>query len=164
MEYSQSPSDLWNSCQSSLTKHGELHNNLRMTWGKAIPYWTESLDKSLHIAQKLNDKYALDGRDPSSIVGVQWCHGLFDRPFEPSIPVMGIVRKRDIETHKSRLDFVKYRDYVNRNNGDSNLLYAVVGEPIFQALVSQIIDSNGGDVLIVKSNKNIQTLEFQNLI
>ena len=39
-----------------------------MTWGKAIPYWTESLDKSLHIAQKLNDKYALDGRDPSSIV------------------------------------------------------------------------------------------------
>ena len=59
-EYSQSPSDLWNYCQSSPTKHGELHNNLRMTWGKAIPYWTESLDKSLHIAQKLNDKYALD--------------------------------------------------------------------------------------------------------
>ena len=168
MEYSQSPSDLWNYCQSSLTKHGELHNNLRMTWGKAIPYWTESLDKSLHIAQKLNDKYALDGRDPSSIVGVQWCHGLFDRPFEPSIPVMGIVRKRDIETHKSRLDFVKYRDYVNRNNGDSNLLYAVVGEPIFQALISQIIDSNGGDVLIVKSNKKhsnirISKLDLKNL-
>ena len=57
---------------------------------------------------------------------------------------MGIVRKRDIETHKSRLDFVKYQTDVNRNNGDSNLFYAVLGEPIFQALVSQIIDANGG--------------------
>ena len=163
MEYSQSPSDLWNYCQLSLTKHGELHNNLRMTWGKAIPYWTDSIDKSLQIAQKLNDKYALDGRDPSSIVGVQWCHGLFDRPFEPSIPVMGVVRKRDIETHKSRLDFAKYRDYVNRNNGDLNRLYVIIGEPIFQALASQIIDSNGGDVLIVKSNMNYENMKISKL-
>ena len=34
LEFAQSPSDLWNECQRSLTRHGELHNNLRMTWGK----------------------------------------------------------------------------------------------------------------------------------
>ena len=60
MEYSQSPSDLWNLPEFT-TKHGELHNNLRMTWGKAIPYWTESLISHC-ILLKLNDKYALDGR------------------------------------------------------------------------------------------------------
>ncbi len=53
-------------------------------------------------------KFALDGRDPSSIAGIQWCHGLFDRPFHPPLPVMGVVRKRDIETHKSRLDLSRY--------------------------------------------------------
>ena len=81
MEYAESPSTLWNICQQSLLRHGELHNNLRMTWGKAVPLWTESLEHSLFIGQTLNDKYALDGRDPSSVVGIQWCHGLFDRPF-----------------------------------------------------------------------------------
>ena len=123
LEYSDSPSDLWNACQTSLLRHGELHNNLRMTWGKAFPPWTKSLETSLELSQKLNDKYALDGRDPSSIVGVQWCHGLFDRPFEPSEPVMGVVRKRDIETHKSRLDFATYQRHVNRINGSEKRKY-----------------------------------------
>ena len=72
---------MWNLCQQSLVKHGELHNNLRMTWGKAVPQWSTTLEQSLLRAQKYNDKYALDGRDPSSIAGIQWCHGLFDRPF-----------------------------------------------------------------------------------
>ena len=163
LEYSQSPSDLWNDCQSSLTKHGELHNNLRMTWGKAIPVWTETLEKSLDIAQKLNDKYALDGRDPSSIVGVQWCHGLFDRPFEPSIPVMGTIRKRDIETHKSRLDFLKFREHINRKNGEENRIYIIKGDPIFQALAAHIIELNGGEVLIVKSNESGENTKISKL-
>jgi deoxyribodipyrimidine photolyase len=40
MEYAESPLELWNLCQRSLLRHGELHNNLRMTWGKAVPLWT----------------------------------------------------------------------------------------------------------------------------
>lgn len=152
LEFAQSPSDLWNECQRSLTRHGELHNNLRMTWGKAFPVWTTSLEKSLEIGQKLNDKYALDGRDPSSIVGVQWCHGLFDRPFEPSIPVMGIVRKRDIETHKSRLDFIGYKNHVSRKNGDSDRVYIIKGNPIFRSLAARIIEDNGYEVVIAKSS------------
>ena len=168
LEYSDSPSDLWNACQTSLLRHGELHNNLRMTWGKAFPPWTKSLETSLELSQKLNDKYALDGRDPSSIVGVQWCHGLFDRPFEPSEPVMGVVRKRDIETHKSRLDFATYQRHVNRINGSEKRKYIVNLQPINQSLVSRIIEDNGYDVFMTKSpgeglNFQISKLDLKNI-
>ena len=163
LEYSESPSDLWNDCQRSLTRHGELHNNLRMTWGKAFPHWTESLEKSLDLSQKLNDKYALDGRDPSSIVGVQWCHGLFDRPFEPSAPVMGLIRKRDIETHKSRLDFITYKNHINRITGDTNIVYIVKGNPLLQALVSRIIEDSGYNIVMASQSNNLPNLPFSKL-
>ena len=91
LEFAKTPSQLWNLCQKSLLWHGELHNNLRMTWGKAFPSWTSCLEKSLELSQRLNDKYALDGRDPSSVAGVQWCHGLFDRPFHPSVPILSLI-------------------------------------------------------------------------
>ena len=35
LELGQTDSALWNLAQKSLLIHGELHNNLRMTWGKA---------------------------------------------------------------------------------------------------------------------------------
>ena len=31
---------LWDAAQQSLLMHGELHNNVRMTWGKALANWT----------------------------------------------------------------------------------------------------------------------------
>ena len=52
---------LWAACQRSLLRHGELHNNVRMTWGKALPFWTADLEQSVAWGQHLNDKYALDG-------------------------------------------------------------------------------------------------------
>ena len=151
MEYAESPSTLWNICQQSLLRHGELHNNLRMTWGKAVPLWTESLEHSLFIGQTLNDKYALDGRDPSSVVGIQWCHGLFDRPFFPSMPVMGVVRKRDILTHASRLDVDSYEHHVNRSPGQCESTYHVVGTDIVASSVARMLHDNGLDVCIVEN-------------
>ena len=150
MEYAESPSTLWNICQQSLLRHGELHNNLRMTWGKVVPLWTESLEHSLFIGQTLNDKYALDGRDPSSVVGIQWCHGLFDRPFFPSMPVMGVVRKRDILTHASRLDVDSYEHHVNRSSGHGESPYHVVGTDIVASSVARMLHDNGLNVCVVK--------------
>ena len=143
LEYSRSPNNLWNLCQKSLVKHGELHNNLRMTWGKAIPQWTTSLEVSLTEAQKLNDKYALDGRDPSSVVGIQWCHGLFDRPFYPSIPVMGVVRKRDLATHESRLDLTSYAQHINRKTGLKKSAILVIGDALTDAYIARVLHDNG---------------------
>ena len=150
MEYAESPMELWNACQRSLLRHGELHNNLRMTWGKAVPLWTESLEHSLFIGQTLNDKYALDGRDPSSVVGIQWCHGLFDRPFFPSMHVMGVVRKRDILTHASRLDVDSYEKHVNRPPGRGEGSYYVIGTDIIASSVARMLHDNGLDVRVVE--------------
>ena len=80
---------LWNACQHSLLKHGELHNNVRMTWGKAILEWTETPERALEVLIDLNHRYALDGRDPASYGGILWCLGQFDRPFPPEQPILG---------------------------------------------------------------------------
>ena len=146
LEYARSPNHLWNLCQQSLLRHGELHNNLRMTWGKAVPQWSGTLEQSLLRAQKYNDKYALDGRDPSSIAGVQWCHGLFDRPFYPPLPVMGVVRKRDLETHASRLDIAKYADYINRSANHEDEAFIVYGGGIVESFVARMLYDNGINV------------------
>ena len=148
-ELSQSPSPLWNLCQTSLYRHGELHNNLRMTWGKATPLWTKSLEESLEMGQHLNDKYALDGRDPSSIAGVQWCHGLFDRAFYPPLPVMGVVRKRDIETHKSRLDLARYENHVQRKTSEQFHPFIIIGAGYSGAYAAHLLKSYGYDVLVL---------------
>ena len=143
LEYAASPFELWNLCQQSLLRHGELHNNLRMTWGKAFPLWTKNLETSLEQSQLLNDKYALDGRDPSSVVGVQWCHGLFDRAFFPSEPVMGVVRKRDIVTHSSRLDTERYGAHVNRSPSLVEGVYLLNGRNPLTAFVDRILTEQG---------------------
>tara|TARA_B100001094_G_scaffold44418_1_gene39196 strand:+ start:13115 stop:15406 length:2292 start_codon:yes stop_codon:yes gene_type:complete len=149
LELSKSPSMLWNLCQTSLYRHGELHNNLRMTWGKATPLWTKSLEESLEMGQHLNDKFALDGRDPSSIAGIQWCHGLFDRPFHPPLPVMGVVRKRDIETHKSRLDLSRYENHVLRKPSKQSHPFIVIGAGFSGAFAANLLKSYGYDVLVI---------------
>ena len=166
IEYARSPSRLWNLCQQSLLRHGELHNNLRMTWGKAIPKWSISLEQSLVRAQKLNDKYALDGRDPSSVAGIQWCHGLFDRPFYPSLPIMGVVRKRELETHASRLDMYKYATYVNRSTSSESEIYVVFGSSLIESYAARMMYDNGISVYHisgVESTDEDQELNLQQL-
>jgi len=99
---------LWDAAQKSLLIHGELHNNLRMTWGKAILQWTRSPEEALQTLIDLNHRYALDGSDPNSYGGILWCLGLFDRPFQPEKPVIGTLRPRSTRSHAARLDLRKY--------------------------------------------------------
>lgn len=100
---------LWDAAQTSLLVHGELHNNVRMTWGKAFLKWTRDAAEGLSRAIDLNHRYALDGRDPSSYGGILWCFGAFDRPFRPEQPILGPVRPRPTEDHAKRLDMQTYR-------------------------------------------------------
>ena len=72
---------VWDLAQTSLLRHGELHNNVRMTWGKALLRWTGSPQDALRLLIDLNHRYALDGSDPSSYGGLLLCLGLFYRPF-----------------------------------------------------------------------------------
>lgn len=99
---------LWDAAQASLVVHGELHNNVRMTWGKAVPAWTGSPEEALRLLVDLNHRFALDGDDPASYGGLLWCLGQFDRPFPPERPILGTVRPRSTTEHADRLDVAAY--------------------------------------------------------
>ena len=105
----------------------------------------------MYIGQMLNDKYALDGRDPSSVVGIQWCHGLFDRPFFPSMQVMGVVRKRDVVTHASRLDVERYGTHIHRNQSLIQGAHYVVENGIFSSCIARMLHDHGLTVHILSS-------------
>ncbi len=95
---------LWDAMQWSLREAGELHNNLRMTWGKAILHWSANAEDALAKLVDLNHRFALDGRDPASYGGLLWCLGQFDRPFSPEEPILGTVRPRSTREHEQRLN------------------------------------------------------------
>ena len=99
---------LWDTAQHSLVAYGELHNNVRMTWGKALLDWSANAEQCLERLVELNHRFALDGRDPSSYGGLLWCLGQFDRPFAPELPVIGTVRPRPTREHAQRLNVAAY--------------------------------------------------------
>ena len=98
---------LWNAAQHSLVRDGEIHNYIRMLWGKSVLLWTEDAARALRILEHLNHKYALDGRDPNSYGGILWCFGLFDRPFYRR-PVFGTVRYMSLKAAVGKFDTKAY--------------------------------------------------------
>ncbi|HEY3445702.1 MAG TPA: deoxyribodipyrimidine photolyase [Myxococcales bacterium] len=83
--------ELWNAAQRQLVREGRIHNYLRMLWGKKVLEWTRTPEDALEILVELNNKYALDGRDPNSYSGILWVFGRYDRPWFER-PIFGNVR------------------------------------------------------------------------
>lgn len=83
---------LWNAAQRQLVREGRIHNYLRMLWGKKILHWSPTPEAALSVMIQLNNKYALDGRDPNSYSGIFWVLGRYDRAWGPERPVFGKVR------------------------------------------------------------------------
>ena len=91
-ESASTADELWNAAQRQLRREGVIHNYLRMLWGKKILEWTRTPREAAHFMIELNNRYALDGRDPNSYSGIYWCLGRYDRPWGPERPVFGKVR------------------------------------------------------------------------
>jgi deoxyribodipyrimidine photo-lyase len=89
---------LWNAAQTQLVREGWIHNYLRMLWGKKILEWTASPRDALNVMVELNNKYALDGRDPNSYSGIFWVLGRYDRAWGPERPIFGKVRYMSSES------------------------------------------------------------------
>ncbi len=83
---------LWNAAQGQLRRAGTIHNYVRMLWGKKILEWSANPQEALAIMLELNNRFALDGRDPNSTSGITWCLGRFDRPWGPERAIFGTVR------------------------------------------------------------------------
>ena len=63
-----------------------------MLWGKKILEWTQSPKQALDFMLHLNNKYALDGRNPNSYSGIFWTLGRYDRAWGPERPIFGKIR------------------------------------------------------------------------
>lgn len=102
---------LWNAAQRQLLAEGRIHNYLRMLWGKKILHWSSSPQEALEIMIELNNKYALDGRDPNSYTGIFWVLGRYDRPWGPIRPVFGRIRYM---SSRSTLRKVRVSEYLEK--------------------------------------------------
>jgi predicted NAD/FAD-dependent oxidoreductase len=119
-----------------------------MTWGKALPGWTESPQRALELLIDLNHRFALDGSDPNSYGGLLWCLGLFDRPFEPERPVLGSVRSRSTASHARRLDLEAYASRVLPPATERPLEVAVVGAGLSGLVCARIVADHGHQVRV----------------
>ncbi|MGA2094967.1 MAG: deoxyribodipyrimidine photolyase [Candidatus Acidiferrum sp.] len=99
---------LWNAAQTQLVREGRLQNYLRMLWGKKVLEWSSTPQQALEILVHLNDKYALDGRDPNSYSGIFWCLGRYDRPWGPERPIFGTVRYMSSENTARKFSVKEY--------------------------------------------------------
>ena len=144
---------LWNACQRSLLKHGELHNNVRMTWGKTVLNWTTNAPECLRRLIDLNHRYALDGRDPGSYGGILWCLGQFDRPFNPESPVIGTVRARSSEDHARRIDMERFESHVDRDLFQRKPKIAVIGAGVGGLMCARGLHDHGLDVTVFEKSR-----------
>lgn len=107
LERGETESTLWNAAQRCYVRDGTMPNYLRMLWGKAILHWSPDAGTALRIMEHLNNKYALDGRDPNSYAGFHWILGKFDRPFYRR-PVFGTVRYMSLTAAEKKFDVKRW--------------------------------------------------------
>jgi deoxyribodipyrimidine photo-lyase len=103
LEAARTGEPLWNAAQMAYVRDGWMPNPLRMLWGKAVVQWAGTAEEALRILEHLNNKYALDGRDPSTYLNLHWVFGKFDRPFYRR-PIYGTVRYLSLKAAAKKFD------------------------------------------------------------
>ena len=106
-ENAETHDELWNAAQRQLRTDGMIHNYLRMLWGKKILEWTPTPEIAMEYMVALNDKWALDGRDPNTYTGIGWVLGKFDRGWTER-PVYGKIRCMTTDSTKRKYRTKKY--------------------------------------------------------
>ncbi|WVZ78686.1 hypothetical protein U9M48_026357 [Paspalum notatum var. saurae] len=112
LENAKTSDHLWNASQLEMVHHGKMHGFMRMYWAKKILEWTSGPEEALSVAICLNDKYHIDGRDPSGYVGCMWsiC-GVHDQGWKER-PVFGKIRYMNYAGCKRKFDVDAYISYV----------------------------------------------------
>ncbi len=113
LERAETHDPFWNAATREMTRTGFMHNTMRMYWAKKILEWSPAPDAAFRTALHLNNKYFLDGRDPSSYANVLWCFGLHDRPWVER-PVFGQIRYMNAAGLRRKFDMDRYIDAVDR--------------------------------------------------
>lgn len=108
LETARSPDPVWNAAQRELLETGVMHNYLRMLWGKCVLAWAPSPAVAFDWLTDLNNRYALDGRDPNSASGIAWVFGRHDRAWGPERPIFGKVRYMTSASTRKKLRMTGY--------------------------------------------------------
>ncbi len=111
-EAAKTHDELWNAAQKELVVTGRIHNYLRMLWAKKVLEWSATPEEAYRVLEHLNNKYAIDGRDPNSYTGVLWSFGLFDRPWPPERKVFGNIRYMTSDSTAKKFKLAAYYQFV----------------------------------------------------
>ena len=108
LERAETGDELWNAAQREMVQTGWMHNYMRMYWGKKILEWAPDPATAFDWAVILNDRYELDGRDPSGYAGIAWAIvGRHDRPWFDR-PIFGLVRTMTAASTAKKFDAKRY--------------------------------------------------------
>ena len=110
LEAGETHDELWNAAQREMTVTGEIHNYVRMLWGKNVIAWSPSYEVAFETLVHLNNKYGLDGRNPNSYCGILWCFGKHDRPWMERA-VLGQIRYMTSGSTGKKFDSKKYIEW-----------------------------------------------------
>ncbi len=108
LEAARTADPLWNAAQRQLREEGHIHNYLRMLWGKRIYEWSPSPEEAWRRLEHLNNRWAIDGRNPNSYSGIGWVMGRFDRAWGPERPVFGKLRYMTSANTRRKLELTQY--------------------------------------------------------
>ncbi|HVF88114.1 MAG TPA: deoxyribodipyrimidine photo-lyase [Pyrinomonadaceae bacterium] len=111
IERGETYDELWDATQRELLRTGEIHNYARMLWGKKVIEWRASYEDAFRLLEHLNNKYALDGRNPNSYAGILWCFGKHDRAWGPERPVFGKLRYMTSQSMARKIVAKKYIEW-----------------------------------------------------
>jgi len=107
LDHGNTHDPIWNAAQNQLRTTGVMHNYLRMLWGKKIIEWTSDHRQALDFLIELNNRYALDGRDPNSYSGIFWCLGRFDRAWQER-SIFGKLRYMSSDSTSKKVKLKEY--------------------------------------------------------
>ena len=113
LETAKTHDPYWNAAHNEMVFTGKMHGYMRMYWGKKILEWSKTPDEAFRAALYLNNKYELDGRDPSGFTGVAWCFGKHDRPWKER-EIFGNVRYMNEGGLKRKFDADEYVRLMSR--------------------------------------------------
>ena len=116
MESARTHDPYWNAAQREMVGTGRMQNYMRMYWGKKILEWSATPREAFHTALYLNNKYALDGRDPNSFAGVAWCFGKHDRPWGER-KIFGQIRYMNEAGLRRKFNMKEYVSRIEKMDG-----------------------------------------------
>lgn len=105
---SKTHDDIWNAAQNQLVTEGRMHNYLRMLWGKKILEWSPTPQDAIETMIDLNNRYAVDGRNPNSYSGIFWVLGRYDRAWGPEREIFGKIRFMSSDSTRRKLKLKAY--------------------------------------------------------